>query len=286
MDDYQNENNDLLEFINNKCMTKKDNNIDSLKVYYLFTKSIKNALLKTYQQQSNYYDSISCVDLIYNIFWIIFNYSLNPKLTMFMCDRAVLLFNEYINISKTYGSMDTNMIDVKQFIINKTIGPLKLNKENKIQHNHIHVQKLSQINRNFVYKIFNNIISDTEFYYDNETFFTSIFSILSNILYKFSRLGHYEFIEKELNKIIKVDILDIPREINLLKIKLEINYYLIEYHKKNLKESKTISEKILNEEMDMIDEHTNLNDFFDCDERILDKDYFIILIQQLNNRYL
>ena len=71
MDDYQNENNDLLEFINNKCMTKKDNNIDSLKVYYLFTKSIKNALLKTYQQQSNYYDAISCVDLIYNIFWII-----------------------------------------------------------------------------------------------------------------------------------------------------------------------------------------------------------------------
>ena len=59
-----------------------------------------------------------------------------------MCDRAVLLFNEYINISKTYGTMDTNMIDVKQFIINKTIGPLKLNKENKVQHNHIHGSKI------------------------------------------------------------------------------------------------------------------------------------------------
>ena len=35
MDDYQNENNDLLEFINNKCITEKDNNIDSLKVLLL-----------------------------------------------------------------------------------------------------------------------------------------------------------------------------------------------------------------------------------------------------------
>ena len=281
MEDFQNDNNDLLEFINNKCLHKND--IDSLKVYYLFTKSIKNALLKTYQQQSNYYDSISCVDLIYNIFWIIFNYSQNPKLTMFMCDRAVLLFNEYINISKTYGSMNTNMIDVKQFIINKTIGPLKLNKENKNFHNHIAVQKLSLINRNFVYKIFNNIINDTEFYYDNDTFFTSIFSILSNVLYKIANAGHFNYIEKELNKITKVDILDIPREINILKIKLELNYYLMNNHKKSLKESKSLSEKLLEKEVDMIGEKTNLNDFFDCEERIQDKDFFIILIQKLNN---
>ena len=40
-----------------------------------------------------------------------------------MCERSVLLFNEYINISKTYGSDEINMSDVKQFIINKTTGP-------------------------------------------------------------------------------------------------------------------------------------------------------------------
>ena len=39
---------------------------------------------------------------------------------MFMCERSVLLFNEYINISKTYGNDEINMCDVKQFIINNS----------------------------------------------------------------------------------------------------------------------------------------------------------------------
>ena len=31
---------------------------------------------------------------------------------MFMCERAVLLFNEYINISKNYGNDKTNLLQM------------------------------------------------------------------------------------------------------------------------------------------------------------------------------
>ena len=41
------------------------------------------------------------MDTIHNLFWIILNYSNNLKLTMFLCDRAILLFNEYIVMTKT-----------------------------------------------------------------------------------------------------------------------------------------------------------------------------------------
>ena len=124
MDDFQYDNVDLLNFINKKTQEKCDN--EPKKIFFLFTKSIRLSLISTFEQQQQISYAISCTDLIINIFWIIYNYSHNAKLTMFMCERAVLLFNEYINISKNYGNDNTNLIDVKQFIINKTIGPLKL----------------------------------------------------------------------------------------------------------------------------------------------------------------
>ena len=98
MDDFQNDNVDLLNFINKKTQEKCDN--EPKKIFFLFTKSIRLSLISTFEQQQQISYAISCTDLIINIFWIIYNYSHNAKLTMFMCERAVLLFNEYINISK------------------------------------------------------------------------------------------------------------------------------------------------------------------------------------------
>jgi len=47
-----------------------------------------------------------------------------------MCERCTLLFNEYLNISNNYGSEKVNLLDVKQFIINKSIGPIITNNQN------------------------------------------------------------------------------------------------------------------------------------------------------------
>ena len=72
----------------------------------------------------------------------------------------------------------------------------------------------------------------------------SIASILSNILYKINHIGEGEYIRDELQKILECDILDLPREVNLLKIKLELFYY--SYNKtKNVVLSKQRANDIL-----------------------------------------
>ena len=48
-------------------------------------------------------------NLISNIFKIIYAYSLNLKLSLFICERSTLLFNEYLNISKNYSSDKVNI---------------------------------------------------------------------------------------------------------------------------------------------------------------------------------
>ena len=98
MDEFQPDSNGLLDFINNKCNKKDDT--DSKKLTFLYTKSIRLSLNNTYKEQENMEYTISCTELISNIFKIIYSYSNNIKLTLFMCERSILLFNEYLNISK------------------------------------------------------------------------------------------------------------------------------------------------------------------------------------------
>lgn len=281
MEDYHNDNIDLLNFINKK---KQDNvEPEPKRIFFLYTKSIRTAIINTYSQQSNKVFTISCAQLIHNIFWLIYNYSFNTKLTMFMCERAILLFNEYINISKNYGNESTNMVDVQQFIINKTVGPLKI--ENKVSNdNIIEVTNLSQIFEDFTYKLFAKIVDIDKFYYSYDNFMESIASILSNILYKINHIGESEYIRDELYCLLDYDILDIPREVNLLKIKLELFYYSYN-HIQDIELSKILAEKTIEENIDSIDESYDINEFFDWQQNINDKDFFQQLILELKNNF-
>lgn len=281
MEDYHNDNIDLLNFINKK---KQDNvEPEPKRIFFLYTKSIRTAIINTYSQQSNKVFTISCAQLIHNIFWLIYNYSFNTKLTMFMCERAILLFNEYINISKNYGNESTNMVDVQQFIINKTVGPLKI--ENKVSNdNIIEVTNLSQIFEDFTYKLFAKIVDIDKFYYSYDNFMESIASILSNILYKINHIGESEYIRDELYCLLEYDILDIPREVNLLKIKLELFYYSYN-HTQDIELSKMLAEKTIEENIDNIDESYDINEFFDWQQNINDKDFFQQLILELKNNF-
>ena len=281
MEDYHNDNIDLLNFINKK---KQDNvEPEPKRIFFLYTKSIRTAIINTYSQQSNKVFTISCAQLIHNIFWLIYNYSFNTKLTMFMCERAILLFNEYINISKNYGNESTNMVDVQQFIINKTVGPLKI--ENKVSNdNIIEVTNLSQIFEDFTYKLFAKIVDIDKFYYSYDNFMESIASILSNILYKINHIGESEYIREELYCLLEYDILDIPREVNLLKIKLELFYYSYN-HTQDIELSKMLAEKTIEENIDNIDESYDINEFFDWQQNINDKDFFQQLILELENNF-
>ena len=108
----------------------------------------------------------------------------------------------------------------------------------------------------------------------------SIASILSNILYKINHIGESEYIRDELEKLLEYDILDIPREVNLLKIKLELFYYTYN-QKKDIQYSKNIAEEILSNNLDLIDEADDINDFFDWQQNINDKDFFQKLLLEI-----
>ena len=110
MDDSHADTLNLLDFINAKC--NQEEIIDGKKLLYLYSKCIRNAIVSTYDEQKDINYSLSCVELISNIFKIIYKYSLNIKLTIFMCERCTLLFNEYLNISNNYGSDKVNLLDV------------------------------------------------------------------------------------------------------------------------------------------------------------------------------
>ena len=81
MEDFQPDNSGLLEFINNKCNKKDD--IELKKLIFLYTKCLRIAINNTYTEQKNIKYTLSCCQLISNIFLIIYNYSLNIKLTLF-----------------------------------------------------------------------------------------------------------------------------------------------------------------------------------------------------------
>ncbi len=123
---------DLLQFINKKKQAKFD--VGEKKILTNYCKVLTNALVKCYEKLSIGKYSINCMETINYLFWILFLYSKNLKLTMFLCDRAILLFNEYILMTKntisSSSSDNINLSDVKAFVYKKTIGPLTINNLN------------------------------------------------------------------------------------------------------------------------------------------------------------
>ena len=76
--------------------------------------------------------------------------------------------------------------------------------------------------------------------------------------------------------------MDIPREVNLLKIKLELFYYA--YNKtKNISSSKEVAINILENKIDFIGESCDINEFFDCHQNINDREFFLALLLDLKN---
>ena len=132
---------DLLQFINQKKQETID--VSDKKIVTNYCKVISNSILKCYEKVSIDKYCIICMETINHLFWVLFMYSKNLKLTMFLCDRAILLFNEYIimtksNIQSFTDKENEHLTDVKSFVYKKTIGPLTLNslyfKDKDIKH--------------------------------------------------------------------------------------------------------------------------------------------------------
>ena len=92
---------DLINFINQE---KNDKKILSKKIYKYFN----NCLIKSFIELNNKFEPIenknsniiAGINMIYYIYFSLISYSNNIKLTIFLLERAILLYTEFIIMSQ------------------------------------------------------------------------------------------------------------------------------------------------------------------------------------------
>ena len=226
----------LLEFIESKKSTSESVDISEILGSYLI--SIKMALVNTLKEQENIVMATSCADLIGNIFIVIYSYSLNIKLSLFICERAILLFNEYMNISNNYNTTPVQQSDIKQFIINKSIAPIILkNTQSLIDGN----TKLFDMSKLFMNRIFIKCNEEPMDYIENVL--EKIIKTLPGTMCQLFVKGHILYINEELENIELMDLDNLILELHKLSIKFEIFLFI---HNSNLKRDIVKVKKLTN----------------------------------------
>ena len=266
-----NDTDDLLNFIIKKRDTKELTLPSQL--LYLFCKFNKISLINTYKEQKDISLCLHCVNIVESIFRLIYNYSLNIKLSIFICERAVLLFNEYINISKSYNSDKINIQDIKQFIINKSIGPIIIDSKKTLINTY---NPLLKCLKSFMcYFFIDNIDNDGMRERGIHFYMESLTRILSTSLIDMYDTNLLDYIDDELAVFKTIEPEDMSRSINLLKIKFEI---LLSLSKKN-----SLS-FIINNIDSIIANNKNVNHLlleFNEDENIKESVHFKKLIKNI-----
>lgn len=126
---------DLISFINDESKTYEEPNLN--KIFKCFCK----CFCKTLKDIRNKFKDIEGLDIreslvvgsnmIYHIYWLLIGYANNLKLTIFLTERAILLFTEFIIMSRDPKLnkdiyFTPNITDAVAFAYKKTIGPIKM----------------------------------------------------------------------------------------------------------------------------------------------------------------
>lgn len=132
---------DLIQFV--KARKQLEIDVEQGEIFRQFIKLISNTYMTSLTKLKEMEYCTSCVDTMYLIFWSILSYSKNLKLTSFLCERAIILFHEYVNMSLNNKISNTvDLSEIKHFVYKKSLGPL-LVQDFKKEHS------LEQIHRNF-----------------------------------------------------------------------------------------------------------------------------------------
>lgn len=128
-------NSDLVEFINKEKKNYSDLNHN--KVYRYFCRCLiktMSEINKKFSEKNAEIDFKNGVimgsNMLFHVFWILITYTNNLKLTIFLTERAILLFTEFILMSKEPNIKEDlcyipNITDAVSFAYKKTIGALK-----------------------------------------------------------------------------------------------------------------------------------------------------------------
>lgn len=196
-------NNDLMQFIKNE--KKPINTISNEKIIDVFYKCFIKTLIETNNKfkhieslKKNVYTGSN---IVFNVFWIILNYTNNLTLTIFLSERSILLYSEFIILSRDPTlNKDLcyipNLSDAIHFAYKKTIGPidistLSINKNNNIKNTCILIKEIIQTiylkygdivkYENYIEEICENIILLRHVLEDDKLFFFLIKVIINYI---------------------------------------------------------------------------------------------------------
>lgn len=186
---------DIVQFINQE--KKKPNISDIQKVFRFFLKIMNRSCYDIYLKLKNINNLnlthiIKCgSDLIWHVFWVIYSYSFNIKLTMFLSERCILLFTEFIIMSRNPILNNDlcfipNTNDAMQFSIKKTIGPLKIPilKSLKIKETIFFYKSLTYDYKFLLQQIFEHILNHYFIFNNNQFGNEDSFELIDNEIIK------------------------------------------------------------------------------------------------------
>lgn len=185
MDENVDKNIELIEFLNQEKLNKK---ISSRKIHAYFNKCIIKSLLELENKFSNisnkdFYILNGC-NMVFYVYFILIFYTNNIKLTLFLMDRSILFYTEFIIMSQDKKLIDQicfipNINDALFFTYKKTIGPIEFCNI-KIKGDQILVRDFCYIIRS----IYKEILLSSKSNSINSKLLNDIHSNISDPLYK------------------------------------------------------------------------------------------------------
>ena len=239
---------DLIDFINHEKLEKK---INSKKIFCYFIRCLAKSIIelnnKFYNIKNKNDAVISGINMIYHIYFILVSYTNNIKLTVFLLERSILLYSEFIIMSQDKKLIDDicfipNITDAISFSYKKTIGPIIVNKINNIKPEQYFIKDAANIVKCIFQLIYIKSDQDQLSYYLDEI---NIF--LGNSIYSLFEKSSTQLHLHIFNKILEIINNNDTMELSIIKIKIlvEAMLYFI-YDNQHLENFKEIFTEISN----------------------------------------
>ena len=149
-------NSNILDFINKNKSTHK--NINYKNIYIDFINIISKLLIKINNKLDNVnkkYEIIdNAINLIYHIYFILIVYSNNINLTLFLLERGMLLYTEFVIMSQDKSIIENicfvpNITDAILFVYKKTLYNLEVG-DIKYNNKYVFIKRISNIHKNIL----------------------------------------------------------------------------------------------------------------------------------------
>ena len=219
---------ELLLFINKEKLHY--NNVNNYKIYTYFCKCFIKTIIEIHEKLFTSFDKNAIFigsNVMFNVFWILLTYTNNLTLSIFLSERSILLFTEFVILSSDPKvnkdlSYIPNIIDAMNFAYKKTIGPLLLSNISNLKKKKNSIKNCCMLVKQIIQLIYlNNDILNLN---------VILQSILDNILNKIYELNKliendtlYTIIIKKINNILdSINIKQINKLYNFLQYLTEI----------------------------------------------------------------